>query len=278
MKLLTYAKQRFFRSLVGLDKRSAFYALRSLYFDGMVRRLNTASLFSWDRFDSRRAPSKFEDLAGLFFCSPLNRGILRQDFDEAALLFKHVSRLDSPKGVEIGRFYGGSTVLLATAISSGGKLYSIDIAPKGGDKELSKVLLSLGFQQRVQLIVCDANKYELNERLDFAFIDGDHSYEGARLDHNKWGKLVKPGGLIIHHDMANARAHATQWNDLDELYKSILCQQKNCLQLVEAAGTMVVFMKPTELWIDLPARGDQETVNPEERQLKGNSYLDREAS
>lgn len=275
MKVLPYIKQKFFRAIFSLDKKAAFYALRNIYYEGMVRRLNDASKFNWDQFKVSQTPEKFEDLTGLFFRSPLTRGILRQDIDEAALLFKSISAIPHAKGVEIGRFYGGSTVLLTTAIGSQGKLYSIDIAPKFNDQELIAVLKKLGFQDRVKLIIDDANKIDIDEELDFAFIDGDHSYEGARLDHNKWGRKLKPGGLLIHHDMANSRPHSVQWNDLAELYTSILKTQSTCLQVVAEAGSMVVFRKTGDAWIDVPP-GQNQMVNTEGVQSKVNSYLNRE--
>ena len=36
--------------------------------------------------------------------------------------------------------------------------------------------------------------------LDFVFIDGDHTYEGARLDIDVWRHVIKPGGLLSGHD------------------------------------------------------------------------------
>ena len=39
--------------------------------------------------------------------------------------------------------------------------------------------------------------------LDFLFIDGDHTYEGARLDYELYAPLVRQGGIIALHDIAN---------------------------------------------------------------------------
>lgn len=50
--------------------------------------------------------------------------------------------------------------------------------------------------------------------VDFAFIDGDHPYEGSRRDHNRWVPQVRNGGYVIYHDMAKARHFATQVSDL----------------------------------------------------------------
>lgn len=45
--------------------------------------------------------------------------------------------------------------------------------------------------------------------LDILFIDGDHSYEGARTDLETYRHLVRPGGLIVFHDIV--RDHAERF-------------------------------------------------------------------
>jgi predicted O-methyltransferase YrrM len=40
---------------------------------------------------------------------------------------------------------------------------------------------------------------------DFIFIDGDHSYNGARYDWDTYGPLVGPGGVIAFHDIITNR-------------------------------------------------------------------------
>lgn len=37
--------------------------------------------------------------------------------------------------------------------------------------------------------------------IDFLFIDGDHTYEGAKADFEMYGPLVRPGGLMAFHDI-----------------------------------------------------------------------------
>jgi len=39
------------------------------------------------------------------------------------------------------------------------------------------------------------------DRLDVLFIDGDHSYDGVKADFELWSPLVRPGGLVIFHDI-----------------------------------------------------------------------------
>lgn len=38
--------------------------------------------------------------------------------------------------------------------------------------------------------------------LDFLFIDGDHSYEGVKADFEMYSPLVRPGGIVAFHDVA----------------------------------------------------------------------------
>jgi len=39
------------------------------------------------------------------------------------------------------------------------------------------------------------------EKLDFLFIDGDHSYEGVKKDFEMYSSLVRKGGIIVFHDI-----------------------------------------------------------------------------
>ncbi len=40
------------------------------------------------------------------------------------------------------------------------------------------------------------------EKVDFLFIDGDHSYEGVKTDFEMYSPLVKKGGIVAFHDIA----------------------------------------------------------------------------
>lgn len=45
------------------------------------------------------------------------------------------------------------------------------------------------------------------EKLDFLFIDGDHSAEGVRQDWEMYSPLVKAGGLVAFHDIKECEYH-----------------------------------------------------------------------
>ena len=44
------------------------------------------------------------------------------------------------------------------------------------------------------------NKDALLAGFDLVFVDGDHSYEGARADLENWGRRVRRGGQVLVHD------------------------------------------------------------------------------
>lgn len=59
-------------------------------------------------------------------------------------------------------------------------------------------------------------------KLDFLFIDGDHSYEGARQDFMMYSPLVRQGGLIAFHhiaDSSGSRKVHRLWKELKPNYK-----------------------------------------------------------
>jgi cephalosporin hydroxylase len=49
-----------------------------------------------------------------------------------------------------------------------------------------------------------------NEKLDFLFIDGDHSHLGVKLDYHMYKEFVKEGGWIGFHDIKSSGMHHEQ--------------------------------------------------------------------
>ena len=61
--------------------------------------------------------------------------------------------------------------------------------------------------------------------LDYLFIDGDHSYAGVKADFEQYGPLVKKGGLIAFHDIAdglpeNVGGVPRFWNELKHQFRN----------------------------------------------------------
>jgi predicted O-methyltransferase YrrM len=151
----------------------------------------------------------FEDLVFLFSSNQLNHGIVSQELDEAARLY-HVARdVSDGSVVEIGRFKGGSTFLLAAALQGRAELWSFDIhvEHEGGatgaelDAELQDALRRYGLDAAVHLVVGDSRSATPPDApVRMLFIDGDHSYEGVAADWAHWEGALQPGGHVLFHD------------------------------------------------------------------------------
>jgi len=157
-----------------------------------------------DDLDPASLPSHlngFEDLYFLFNCNNSNRLVAQLDLNEAGHLFSVAKSIPNGRLLEVGRFGGGSAVLLATAVNGAeGRLFSIDISDIE-DKVIKEFLERYGLASRVDLVVADSRTYKVKpESLDFIFIDGDHSYEGVKADFYNFRDALKVGGHMLFHD------------------------------------------------------------------------------
>lgn len=241
--------------LVDFGPRTVIRHLPARHRELAARKLNQPKDFGWELTQIPDNPQAFEDMTFLFWASPLNRGIIRQDFDEAAALFKVAKECAGGKAVEIGRWNGGSTLMIAVALGPQGSLLSLDLMPQD-DELLRPMLEKASVANRVEIVVGDANDYQSDEVFDLAFIDGDHSYDGAAKDHNKWGEKVRVGGYIVHHDMSVSRPLCSARRALEQLRDDILRVQQNDLELVREAGSMTIFRRIAPTWTPLTLRGE----------------------
>jgi predicted O-methyltransferase YrrM len=170
----------------------------------------------------------FEDLAFLFSSNQLNHGVVSQQLDEAALLYRLARRVGAGRVVEIGRFKGGSTFLIAAALDAGGEVWSYDLhVPSPGldgtalDRGLLEALRRYGLEDRVRLIVGDSRTADPPDRCDLVLIDGDHSYEGVRADWERWRELVPSGGRVLFHDAVDYGGFGTFCDGVGRLVAEI---------------------------------------------------------
>lgn len=63
-------------------------------------------------------------------------------------------------------------------------------------------------------------------KIDFLFIDGDHSYEGVKQDFEIYAPFVRPGGIIAFHDINDTERHRERnvyvgkfWNEIKDKYE-----------------------------------------------------------
>jgi len=172
----------------------------------------------------------FEDLAFLFSSNQLNHNVASLQFDEAALLYRLGRDATTGPVVEIGRFKGGSTFIFASSMRDGVELWSYDfhVALRPDmpgpdlDAELTQALQRYGLAHKVHLIVGDSRTADPPHRpLEILFIDGDHSYEGAKADYARWSELVRPGGHMLFHDAVDTGGYGNHYPGVAQLQEEI---------------------------------------------------------
>lgn len=117
--------------------------------------------------------------------------------------------------VEIGTAQGGTLWFWCRLAAPDALIVSVDLpaGPYGGGYTVSAVPRLVGHaecRQDVQLLagsshspkMLEAVKGKIGDRgVDLLFIDGDHSYEGVKLDWEMYSPLVNPGGIVVFHDI-----------------------------------------------------------------------------
>lgn len=125
---------------------------------------------------------------------------------------------ENPKTVlEIGTDKGGTLYLWCQAAAEDATIVSIDLSsrrrysPKRRElyakfiKSAKQKLHFLPFSSHEQSTVEKASAIFGGKKIDYLFIDGDHTYEGVKSDYIMFSPLVKEGGLIAFHDIKTVR-------------------------------------------------------------------------
>jgi predicted O-methyltransferase YrrM len=214
--------------------------------NGLSDRVAADASFDTALERSPRVVAGFEDCVWLLSSNVLNHGLSRLMIDEAAYLYRLVRLLEAPVVVEIGRYRGGTTLLLATA---GGRVLSLDVNPDvaRSDELLKRALERYDLRNSVTLEIANSRTYLVEPAAyDVVFVDGDHTYEGVRADIDRWLPGVTPGGHLILHDAvvpSPERAWARPWKveGVQRLCDELMARPE--LELAGRAGTLAHFVK-----------------------------------
>jgi predicted O-methyltransferase YrrM len=139
----------------------------------------------------------------------------RQNPVEIEELYKIICDLSPSRILEIGTARGGTLYLWTQAATDNAVIVSVDLpgGEFGGAYPLCRVQFYQSFVkpgQKMHLLRKDSHDIQTmqeveglfgNKPVDFAFIDGDHTYEGVKADFLNYGDLVRPGGVIAFHDI-----------------------------------------------------------------------------
>jgi cephalosporin hydroxylase len=131
-----------------------------------------------------------------------------QHWSELSQLLHVLHDLRPARIMEIGMDRGGTMALWSQIADADACLIGLDIKIGAGVE--ARIRSKLKVSQTLFLIESDSHAAAAKQRvlealgsnkLDFLFIDGDHSYEGVKQDLENYGSLVRRGGLIALHDI-----------------------------------------------------------------------------
>ena len=140
--------------------------------------------------------------------------------------------------IEIGLGRGGTFFLFSRVASEDATLINIDLpgGKLGGGFPNWIVPLYKAFRlpkQKLHLIRADSHNQKTLEKLkailngrkiDFLFIDGDHTYRGVKKDFEMYSPLVKESGIIAFHDIVGYSPEtgcevSRFWEEIKEKYE-----------------------------------------------------------
>ncbi|MFC1631538.1 class I SAM-dependent methyltransferase [Candidatus Omnitrophota bacterium] len=137
-------------------------------------------------------------------------------FRESKLLFQIARSLkNNAVIVEIGSFLGKTTCFIAEGIGNKQiQFLTVDTwnndKKPGGHKDVYDEYLENTKAYKGKFTPLRGYSYDIvktwpqQRKINFLFIDGDHSYEGMKRDIEDWLPLVKDKGIVCFHDYRDA--------------------------------------------------------------------------
>jgi predicted O-methyltransferase YrrM len=162
--------------------------------------------------------------------------------------------------LEIGTAGGGTLFLFSNIADEEATLISVDLYQtvekrilfKYNKKEKQKIFLIQGDSHNIETLK-KIKAILRDNKVDFLFIDGDHSYEGVKKDFEMYSPLVRKGGIIAFHDIIpdyytrygiKTISYAGEvykfWNEIKEKYEHLeIVKDRN----QDGSGVGIIFVK-----------------------------------
>ncbi len=166
-------------------------------------------------------------------------------------LLIEILALKKPKTIlEIGTSNGGSLFLISKFCPKNSTIISIDL-PNGkfggeffpewknsfyesfaSDQQKIHLIRSNSHDESTKNIVKDILK---EKKLDFLFIDGDHSYSGVKKDFEMYNSLLSENGIIVFHDICNGPLENV--GDVPKFWKEIKSEHE-VFEIIDSDNTI----------------------------------------
>lgn len=155
---------------------------------------------------------------------------MQQEQREFWGMLEEVSKIETKRILEIGSAHGGGLIYYDRMVGPDGQVVSVNFsdAPNGHweeEKNAEGQVISRRYldgppaEWTMDYVTCtsdmhfiptdshepetlEAVKAALTGPVDFLFIDGDHSEEGARMDYEMYSPLIREGGIVGFHDIS----------------------------------------------------------------------------
>ena len=195
--------KKFWRAILGNIRLLFKIFYLKIFKSSVIKNLKD---FSADNF------SEIFDFVDVKFFENIKPLQIRSEF----LNLLDICREQKPKIIlEIGTANGGALFCFCKLAPDDGTIISIDLTGGnfGGGYPKWKTPIYQAFKkenQKLYLLREDSHKQETLDKLknilqsrkiDFLFIDGDHSYFGVKKDFEMYSPLVKIGGMVAFHDI-----------------------------------------------------------------------------
>ena len=159
---------------------------------------------------------------------------VRSEFME---LGEVIAAVKPVRALEIGTARGGTLFVLCRLAAPDATVISVDLphGAFGGGYSPLRIPLYKRFTspgQSLHLIRADSHDKDTLQRvrnilgsepLDYLFIDADHTYEGVKRDFQLYSPLVRKGGTVAFHDIAQHQAGCEVprfWSEIKDQYLS----------------------------------------------------------
>lgn len=155
------------------------------------------------------------------------------------------------QALEIGTYQGVSAARIARALAPAGLLYCIDPWPETKERLRNpcwsicqRHLRRARVENRIRILRGYSREVanQIPDQLDFAFIDGDHSWEGIKTDWTIVSEKLISGGVVCLHDSFVPLGE--DWRNLDScLYFEKVVQKDTRFCLVESVHSLAVLRR-----------------------------------